>query len=59
MRISLKQSTYETGMPAGLPYLHDVEPKSKLGSVRIIVIDGNSGKIGSVTLPSSALVSNP
>jgi VWFA-related protein len=55
MRLSLKQSTYETGMPAGIPYFHDVAPKSRLGSVRIIVIDGNSGKIGSVTLPSSAL----
>jgi len=55
LRLLLKQATYETGMPAGIPYKRDVEVKSKLGSVRIIVVDGNSGKMGSVTLPSSAL----
>ena len=55
LRLSLKQATYESGMPAGIPYQRAVEAKSKLGSIRIIVVDGNSGKMGSVTLPSSAL----
>jgi hypothetical protein len=55
MHLSLQNTTYQSGMPAGIPYHRDVEPKSKLGSVRIIVVDGNSGKMGSVTLPSSAL----
>jgi VWFA-related protein len=55
LRLSLKQATYESGMPAGIPYRRAVEAKPKLGSVRIIVVDGNSGKMGSVTLPSSAL----
>ncbi|HEX4320991.1 MAG TPA: VWA domain-containing protein [Acidobacteriaceae bacterium] len=55
LRLSLQQATYNSGMPAGIPYHRDVEIKSKLGSVRIIVVDGNSGKMGSVTLPSSAL----
>jgi VWFA-related protein len=55
LRLSLKQATYDTGMPAGIPYQRAVEVKSKLGSVRVIVVDGNSGRIGSVTLPSSAL----
>ena len=55
LRLSLQQSTYASGMPAGIPYHRDVVPKSKLGSVRVIVVDGNSGKMGSVTLPSSAL----
>ena len=55
LRLSLKQASYESGMPAGIPYQHAVEPKSKLGSVRIIVVDANSGKMGSVTVPSSAL----
>ena len=54
MRLSLQQATYNSGMPAGIPYHRDVEVKSKLGSVRVIVVDGNSGKMGSVTLPSSA-----
>ena len=54
LRLSLKQATYDTAMPSGIPYYRDVEPQSKLGSVRIVVVDGNSGKIGAVTLPASA-----
>ena len=55
LRLSLKQATYDSGMPGGIPYRRAVNVKSKLGSVRVIVVDGNSGKIGSVTIPSSAL----
>jgi hypothetical protein len=54
LRLSLKQATYDAAMPAGIPYHRDVEPRSKLGSVRIVVVDGNSGKIGTITLPASA-----
>jgi len=56
LRLSLRQATYDTGMPAGIPYQRAVEVKSKLGSVRVIVVDGNSGRMGSVTLPASALL---
>jgi VWFA-related protein len=52
--LSLKPSTYATGMPAGIPYHRDVDVKSKLGSVRVIVVDGNSGRMGSVTMPASS-----
>jgi VWFA-related protein len=55
LRLSLKPATYDTGMPAGIPYRHPVDVQSKLGSVRIIVVDGNSGKMGSVTMPAAAL----
>jgi VWFA-related protein len=55
LRLSLKQATYEAGMPEGIPYQRAVQVKSRLESVRVIVVDGNSGKMGSVTLPSSAL----
>jgi VWFA-related protein len=55
LRLSLKQATHDTGMPAGIPYQRAVEVQSMLGSVRVIVVDGNSGMMGSVTLPSSAL----
>ncbi len=54
LRVSLKQATYETGMPTGIPYQHAVAANARLGSVRIIVVDGNSGRMGSVTLPASA-----
>jgi hypothetical protein len=55
LRLSLKQATYDSGMPAGIPYQHGVEAKSKFGTVRIVVIDGNSGRMGSVTIPTSVL----
>ena len=55
LRLSLKPETYESGMPEGIPYQRAIETKSSLGSVRIIVVDGNSNKMGSVTLPASAL----
>jgi VWFA-related protein len=58
LRLSLKQATYETGMPAGIPYQHELTVKSaaKDSSVRVIVVDGNSGKMGSVTVPARAFV---
>jgi VWFA-related protein len=55
VKLSLKSETYDSGMPAGIPYHRDVKVKSRLGSVRVIVVDGNSGKMGSVTLPASSL----
>jgi VWFA-related protein len=54
LRLFLKQATYDSGMPAGIPYQHEIQAKAKLGSIRVIVVDGNSGKMGSVTLPTSA-----
>ncbi len=55
LRLSLKQATYESGMPAGIPYQRSIETKSRLATIRVIVVDGNSGKIGSVTIPASVL----
>ena len=56
LRLSLKQGTYDSGMPAGIPYQRSVEVKSRLGTVRVIVVDGSTGRMGSVTLPASALM---
>lgn len=60
LRLSLKQETYATGMPAGIPYQHEVvirgggKDGATTHSVRLIVVDGNSGKMGSVTVPARA-----
>ncbi len=59
LRLSLKQASYESSMPAGIPYQRIVDTASKLGSFRIIVVDANSGRIGSVTLPASAFAGPP
>ncbi len=55
LRLSLKEASYASGMPTGIPYQRIIENASKLGSIRIIVVDANSGRMGSVTLPASAL----
>ncbi|MFC5864034.1 VWA domain-containing protein [Acidicapsa dinghuensis] len=55
LQLALKQATYDSGMPAGIPYQREVDSLSKLGSIRVVVIDANTGRIGSVTMPSSAL----
>jgi len=54
LQLSLKQATYESGLPDGIAYRHAVRLQSSLVSVRVIVVDGNSGKMGSVTIPVTA-----
>ncbi len=54
MRLSLTKSSYDSGIQAGIPYRHDLLSLPRLGSVRVIVIDGNSGRMGTVTVPTSA-----
>ena len=56
LRLRLKDGTYQTGMPAGIPFVRTLRVNSKLGSVRVIVVDGNSGRMGTVTVPAAALV---
>ena len=54
LALSLLPATYQSGMPAGIPYKRTLKLPSKLATVRVIVIDRNSGRMGSVTLPASA-----
>ncbi len=53
--LSLEPATYQSGMPAGIPYHRTLKLPSKLASVRVIVVDRNSGRVGTVTLPASAV----
>jgi hypothetical protein len=43
-------------MKEGLTFDERLEAKQINGSLRVIVIDLNSGRIGSVTVPSTALI---
>ena len=45
--------SYQRGMPAGIPYKRTLALPAKLGSVRIVVVDRNSGRVGSVTVPAA------
>ncbi|HET7103006.1 MAG TPA: VWA domain-containing protein [Terracidiphilus sp.] len=51
----LKPSTYDRLLPIGIPFEHFVSLKPGMGSLRVLVVDENSGRMGSVTIPGTAL----
>jgi hypothetical protein len=53
--LRLKPETYQKAMGDGIPYEHPVDMHPGMESVRILVVDENSGRMGSVTIPLSAL----
>jgi VWFA-related protein len=53
--LKLKSTTYEKLMPEGMPFEHFVAAKRGMASLRVLVVDENSGRMGSVTIPSSAM----
>ncbi len=53
--LRLKSSTYQNLLPSGVPFQRAVEMKPGMGSLRVLVVDENSGRMGSVTIPSRAL----
>jgi hypothetical protein len=53
--MNLKPETYQKSMSAGVPFDRPLEMQPGMSSVRIVVVDGNSGRIGSVTIPCSGL----
>jgi VWFA-related protein len=52
--LRLKFSTYQQLLSTGIPYEHVVQLKRGVASLRILVVDKNSGRMGSVTIPVSA-----
>jgi hypothetical protein len=57
--LRLKPATYQNLLPQGIPFEHAVELQSGMGSLRVLVVDENSGRMGSVTLPSSVMRAGP
>jgi len=56
MRLNLRGETYQRLLREGIPYDQVVEDKpGGAGSVRIVVVDENSGRMGSVTVPAAAV----
>jgi VWFA-related protein len=58
MGLRLKPSTYQQYLRDGIPFNQMVEVAPGVGSVRIVVLDENSGRMGSVTIPAAALKIN-
>jgi hypothetical protein len=48
-------STYQRLLPSGIPFEHLVHLQPETASLRIVVVDENSGRMGSVTIPASAI----
>jgi len=53
--LRLKSATYEHAMKEGLTFDERLDREHVKGSVRVVVVDVNSGRIGSVTVPPEAL----
>jgi hypothetical protein len=55
LRLRLKPATYQQYLREGIPFNQAIEAGPGVESVRIVVLDENSGRMGSVTIPSSAI----
>ena len=52
--LRLKSSTYQNLLSSGIPFDRFVQMKPAMDSLRVLVVDENSGRMGSVTIPASA-----
>jgi len=55
LSLKLKQETYESVFRSGVPFDEFVGKKPGTGSIRILVVDENSGQVGSLTIPVAML----
>jgi hypothetical protein len=59
MGLRLKPVTYQQYLREGIPFNQVVEAGAGVGSVRFVVVDENSGRMGSVTIPAGNLAARP
>jgi VWFA-related protein len=52
--LALKPVTYQRALGEGIPFDQLLASKQDAGTVRIVVVDENSGRMGSVTVPATA-----
>ncbi len=55
LNLRLKPATYQKLLREGIPFDQIVGKRENTGSVRVVVVDENSGWMGSVTVPAAAL----
>ncbi len=53
--LRLRPATYQNLLSAGVPFEHFVRLQPAMASLRILVVDENSGRMGSVTIPGADL----
>jgi VWFA-related protein len=54
--LRLKEATYQRALKEGLTFDERLDGKQDNGSLRVVVIDVNTGHMGSVTVPTAALL---
>ena len=54
--LALLPATYQKLLGQGLPFEQLVHQVQNAGSVRIIVVDENSGRMGSITVPAAFMM---
>lgn len=54
LALALKPATYQDLLRSGIRFEERVAPKAGDGSFRVVVVDENSGRMGSVTVPMEA-----
>jgi hypothetical protein len=59
LALSLKPATYQKVQRDGIPFDEYLDNNQDSGTVRIIVVDESSGRIGSITLPAVVERVNP
>ena len=47
--------TYQNLLPKGVPFEHAVSMRPGMASLSLLVVDENSGRMGSVTVPALAM----
>jgi hypothetical protein len=57
--LRLTASSYQNMLTTGVPFEHVVQLKPGMASLRVLVVDENSGRMGSVTIPAPALGATP
>jgi hypothetical protein len=57
--LRLKPSTYQNLLTQGVPFERGVEMQAGMASLRVLVVDENSGRMGSVTIPFSVMRTDP
>jgi VWFA-related protein len=53
--LKLLPATYREAVISGVPFDQLVEREQKTGSIRVVIVDETSGRIGSVTVPATAM----
>jgi VWFA-related protein len=59
LRLQMTPATYQKVLHDGIPFDQSIEGKADFASVRVVVVDENSGRMGSVTIPAAALKRTP